>query len=184
MKLSEGDRQPCTHTDNTVFSEFVNENSNLVGNLSNGSAQTGVLWLCALLESVASSVKNMAELRLSSLTDCLCPGPGKGTLLTVFCTSLVFGGTSVVLEGTSLVFKGTLLALEGALSAFGGTSPVFGGTSVVFGCTSLGEWGSEELVVITETGLASLEELSETSELRGGTSDSLFRGDPFFWGLF
>ena len=156
-----------------------------------GAVQTGVLWLCALLESVASSMKNMAELRLSSLTDCLCPGPGKGTLLTVLCTSLVFGGTSVVLEGTSLVFKGTLLAFGGALSAFGGTSPVFGGasalfggTSVVFGGTSLGEWGSEELVVITETGLAPLEELSETSELRGGTSDSLFKGDPFFWGLF
>ena len=49
--------------------------------------QTGVLWPFAPLESVASSVENAAELQVSSLTDCLCPGPGRGTF-----TSLHFTG--------------------------------------------------------------------------------------------
>ena len=60
---------------------------------------------CALLESVASSVEKAAELRLSSLTDCLYPGLGRGTLLVTLCTFLVFGGTSVVLEGAPVFFR-------------------------------------------------------------------------------
>ena len=174
-----------------------------------GAVQTGVLWPWALLESVVSSVEKTAELRLSSLTDCLSVGPGKGTLLVALCTSLVLGGTSLVLGGTSLVLGGTslvlggtslvlggsLLVLWGTLLAFGGTSPacgatspvfegassVFGGTSAVFGGISLGERGSDELVVITENGLAPLR--SGTSGLCGGASDSLFKGDTFFWFL-
>ena len=160
-----------------------------------GAVQTGVLWPWALLESVVSSVEKTAELRLSSLTDCLSVGPGKGTLLVALCTSLVLGGTSLVLGGTSLVLGGTSLVLWGSLLAFGGTLPacgatspvfegassVFGGTSVVFGGISLGERGSDELVVITENGLAPLR--SGTSGLCGGASDSLFKGDTFFWFL-
>ena len=146
-----------------------------------GAVQTGVLRPWALLESVVSSVEKTAELRLSSLTDCLSTGPGKGTLLVALCTSLVLGGTSLVLWGSSLAFGGTLPGCGATSPVFEGASSVFGGTSVVFGGISLGERGSDELVVITENGLAPLR--SGTSGLCGGASDSLFKGDTFFWFL-
>ena len=158
----------------------LSETVNWYTSLPLGAVQTGVLWPCAPLESVASSVEKAAELRLSSLTDCLCPGPGRGTLLAALCTSLVFGGTSVVFEGTPVVLEDTLLAFAGALSEFGGMLSLFKGTSVVFGGISLGERGSEELVVITEKGLVPLEGPCETSGPCWGASDSLFKGDPFF----
>ena len=157
----------------------LSETVNWYTSLPVGAVQTGVLWPCALLESVASSVE-VAELRLSSLIDCLCPGPGRGTLLVTLCISLVFEGTSVVFEGTPVVFEDTLLAFAGALSEFGGMLSLFKGTSVVFGGVSLGERGSEELVVITENGLVPLEGPCETSGPCGGALDSLFQGDPFF----
>ena len=158
----------------------LSETVNWYTSLPVGAVQTGVLWPCALLESVASSVEKVAELRLSSLTDCLCPGPGRGTLLVTLCTSLVFGGTSVVFEGTPVVFEDTLLAFASALSVFGGTSSLFKGTSVVFEGISQGERGSEELGVISENGLVPLEGPCETSGPCGGALDSLFQGDPFF----
>ena len=158
----------------------LSETVNWYTSLPVGAVQTGVLWSCALLESVASSVEKAAELRLSSLTDCLCPGLGRGTLLVTLCTSLVFGGTSVVYEGTPVVFEDTLLAFASALSVFGGTSSLFKGTSVVFEGISQGERGSEELVVISENGLVPLEGPCETSGPCGGALDSLFQGDPFF----
>ena len=100
-----------------------------------GAVQTGVLWPWALLESVVSSVEKTAELRLSSLTDCLSTGPGKGTLLVALCTSLVLGGTSLVLGGSSLAFRGTLPACGATSPVFEGASSVFGGTSVVLGAS-------------------------------------------------
>ena len=90
----------------------LSETVNWYTSLPVGAVPTGVLWPCALLESVASSVEKAAELRLSSLTDCLCPGPGRGTLLVALCTSLVFGGTAVVVEGTSSVFEVSLLVIQ------------------------------------------------------------------------
>ena len=50
----------------------------------------------------------------------------------------------------------------------------------MYGAFSLGERGSEELVVITENGLVPLEDPCETSGPCRGASDSLFKGDPFF----
>ena len=82
-------------------------------------------------------------------------------------------------EGTPVVFEDTLLAFAGALSEFGRMLSLFKGTSVVFGGVSLGERGSEELVVITENGLVPLEGPCETSGPCEGALDSLFKGDPF-----
>ena len=90
----------------------LSETVNWYTSLPVGAVQTGVLWPCALLESVTSSVEKAAELQLSSLTDCLCPRPGRGTLLVALCTSLVFGGTAVVVEGTSAVFEDSLLVIQ------------------------------------------------------------------------